>query len=96
MSLCLPQLPACDEPLHAALHDSGLDVLGGDHPEERGVRERGTAEGDHEDYGIGQRYPVVQLVHQQPDSSVDQRRPAGAAAEGDNIATIITFDLESQ
>lgn len=49
---CPPQFPACDEPLHASLHDSGLDVLCGDHPEECGVREGGAAEGDHEDYGI--------------------------------------------
>lgn len=76
------QFPARDEPIDASLHDLGVDVLGSHHHQGRGVREGSPAEGDDEDHGTEQRHPVAQLVHQQFNPALDQRRPAGDAPEG--------------
>ena len=75
------QLPAGHEPVHASLHDAGLDLLSGCDHQGHCVREGGPAEGDHAHHGPGQRYPLVQLVHQQPHPSARERRPTGGHPE---------------
>lgn len=76
------QFPAGDESVNASLHDLGVDVLRGHHHQGRGLREGGTAQGDHEDHGTEQWHPVAQLVHQQFNPTPDQRWLVGDVIEG--------------
>lgn len=89
------QFPARDEQIDASLYDLGVDVLGSHHHQGRGVREGSPAEGDDEDHGTEQRHPVAQLVHQQFNPALDQRRPAGDAPEGRPSSLVIKIELHN-
>ncbi|EAW69561.1 ATP-binding cassette, sub-family A (ABC1), member 7, isoform CRA_f [Homo sapiens] len=74
-------VPACAEPVAAALPDAGLDLLRDTDSEGRGAGEGDAAAGHHARHGAQPRGALARLVPQLPRALPAQRRTAGSGAQ---------------